>query len=192
MTLALAILAHMVDSHLATAHALQHLRLDRHPSSPLDRRELALFGEIAPTLRRFAGDRVGILRDCPMRSRPALEAALALPDWLLRTAGPYQELVKRWALYGGAGWQPPIDSESAAQTPQPPTLPWGARARWQREIGNTPRELWDLTDPICKLAFVEQIAAKNLRWGDVEGVRGCWEHYQRIVAAYVANDAEAA
>jgi hypothetical protein len=196
VTLALTILAHMLDSELATVHALQHLRLDRKPFSRLDRRELAFFVELAPILRRFPGDRVQILRACPERCRPGLEAALTLSDDWMQSAGDFSALVARWSCYGGAGWRPPTandsDAQRAAQTPEPPPLPWGALAKWHRNISEGPPGRWHYADPLCQLAHVEHLAAVNRRWGDVEGVRACWESFQRIVAASVDDDMAAA
>lgn len=107
MTLALTILAHIVDSQLSTVHALQHLPLDRKPLSRADREELALFADLAPMLRRFPGDRVEIRRACPTHRLPALDIALALPDWWMRAAEPFPVLVARWAARGSERWQLP-------------------------------------------------------------------------------------
>jgi len=70
---------------------------------------------------------------------------------------------------------------------EPPPLPWGALARWQREMGTTPPARWDYTDPLYRLACVEANARDAYRAGLPSHVRLDREKYERIVAESVAQ-----
>lgn len=178
--LAVTLLSVMADCEDATRYALEHLRLGRIPHDETDRLDLALFTDLSPLLARFPGDRTELWRQHPPRWRQVVMDALVRHDTHHREEGPFKLLVARWVHRGGTGWRHPAEGIAAASSV--PALPWGAIARWTREVRIHPSVCEDRLHPLRRLANIERIAMRNRQCGDHGGVLACWDHYRRCVS----------